>query len=361
MVRMSLIQLKAAVIFAALLSIQGCTTLANSMSKSLLKKTDTSGAQEKINTETCFAKGRSVDQLIADSSKGVTVIETADSTGSGFVIQSRGTKSLILTNSHVLEGSRIAQVKFRDGSIVRGRVVSDAGGGEYWRNDIALLEADKATTNALKLEEQLPGPGSDVYAIGAPEGLEYTVTKGIVSSTRDEGEIIQLDAAINPGNSGGPVINSNGCVVGMATFIKEETEGLNFALSTRPIIKFINSPYKIAVSAQEESPYNSYDEQQESLGNDVLSNVNCWFENPSNADKLLGSICDINLRSENADHTIYELDQSNDSQKVIVLWDSRDVEVVIDGQIFEGKWETDSDDDVLVRLDDMVFAFTPKV
>ena len=316
--------------------------------------------EQQINTETCFANGRSVDQLIADSSKGVTVIETDDSTGIGFVIQSRGAKSLILTNSHVLEGSRFAQVKFRDGSVVRGRVVSDAGGGEYWRDDVALLEVDKATTHILKLEERLPSPGSDVYAIGAPEGLEYTVTKGIVSSARGEGEIIQLDAAINPGNSGGPVIDSNGCVVGMATFIQEETEGLNFALSTRPIIEFINSPYKIAVSAQEDSPFNSYDDPQESSSDNELSNVNCWFENPNNADKLLGSICSINLRSENPDHTIYELDQSNDAQKVVVLWDSKDVEVVIDGQIFDGKWEVDSDDDILVRLDDMVFAFTPK-
>ena len=82
--------------------------------------------------------------------------------------------------------------------------------------------------------------GSDVIAIGSPEGLDFSITKGIVSSLRENNKIVQTDTALNPGNSGGPLVNTNGCVVGMNTSGLENSEGLNFAISSETISRFIN-------------------------------------------------------------------------------------------------------------------------
>ena len=80
---------------------------------------------------------------------------------------------------------------------------------------IALLSGglDSSTAAALAIEA-----GENVIAIGTPEGFEFSVTRGIVSAIREDGKLIQTDAAINPGNSGGPLMNSSGCVIGVNTF-----------------------------------------------------------------------------------------------------------------------------------------------
>ena len=78
-------------------------------------------------------------------------------------------------------------------------------------------------------------------AIGSPSGLDYTLTRGIIGGIRDNGRLIQTDTAINPGNSGGPLLDLNGCVVGINTFKFEDTEGINFALSKKESDELIMS------------------------------------------------------------------------------------------------------------------------
>ena len=84
--------------------------------------------------------------------------------------------------------------------------------------------------------------------MGSPLGLANTVTRGIVSAVRrtdsdfksvaTEGvTLIQTDASINPGNSGGPLLNENGEVIGINTFAKTSSEGLNFAVSIIDILQ----------------------------------------------------------------------------------------------------------------------------
>ncbi|MGH3741059.1 MAG: S1C family serine protease, partial [Micromonosporaceae bacterium] len=86
----------------------------------------------------------------------------------------------------------------------------------------------------LRLAATPPQPGQPVVAVGAPSGLEDTVTTGVVSKIRAIAgraqEYIQFDAAINPGNSGGPVLNAEGKVVGIATAKAVDAEGIGFAL-----------------------------------------------------------------------------------------------------------------------------------
>jgi len=77
--------------------------------------------------------------------------------------------------------------------------------------------------------------GEPVMAIGSPQGLQGSVTAGVVSAIRDDPfsggfKVIQTDAAANPGNSGGPLLNSKGQVVGVVTSRLRSSEGLNFAV-----------------------------------------------------------------------------------------------------------------------------------
>jgi serine protease Do len=89
-------------------------------------------------------------------------------------------------------------------------------------------------------------------AIGAPEGLDHTVTKGIISAVGRQPEVdrpmvyVQTDAPINPGNSGGPLVDRNGNLVGINTFIVTSgggSEGLGFAIP-EPIVRFVYGELK---------------------------------------------------------------------------------------------------------------------
>src|SRR5574338_619774 len=75
--------------------------------------------------------------------------------------------------------------------------------------------------------------GDVVVAIGHPFGLNYTATQGVISKVdriRDGVKYIQIDAAINPGNSGGPLVNKNGEIIGINSFIIRGGDNLGFAL-----------------------------------------------------------------------------------------------------------------------------------
>ncbi len=74
--------------------------------------------------------------------------------------------------------------------------------------------------------------GQRVYAIGAPQGLELTLSEGLISALRgtDKGAIIQTTAPVSPGSSGGGLFNSSGQLVGIVTFQRKSGQNLNFAL-----------------------------------------------------------------------------------------------------------------------------------
>jgi serine protease Do len=100
--------------------------------------------------------------------------------------------------------------------------------------DLAFIKIKKLEVKTpLLLSKKVVHDGDKVVAIGHPYGLNYTATEGIVSkAARLQGELeyIQIDAAINPGNSGGPLLNEEGEVVGINTFIIQNSNNLGFAL-----------------------------------------------------------------------------------------------------------------------------------
>ncbi len=87
--------------------------------------------------------------------------------------------------------------------------------------------------------------GDRIYAIGSPVGLRHTVTAGIFSGYRSQGQdgqvYLQTDAAINPGNSGGPLVDEKGYVRGVTTMILRETEGIGFAIPIEKVVEEFRS------------------------------------------------------------------------------------------------------------------------
>jgi serine protease Do len=119
--------------------------------------------------------------------------------------------------------------------------------------DLALIKIEEKGLPFIPLPEQFFFRlGQTVVAIGAPEGLDHTVTKGIISAVGRQPEVdrpmvyVQTDAPINPGNSGGPLIDRNGNLVGINTFIVTSgggSEGLGFAIP-EPIVRFVYTELK---------------------------------------------------------------------------------------------------------------------
>jgi putative serine protease PepD len=176
---------------------------------------------------------------IADATLPAVVSIIAEGTsqsgsGSGFVVRPNG---YIITNNHVVElvkdGGTLTVV-FSDGKRSKGTVV-----GTNTSYDIAVVKVDRTGLPTVPL-----GNSSDVkvgdtaIAIGAPLGLEGTVTSGIISAlnrpvtagdnaSAEQSFInaIQTDAAINPGNSGGPLLNGSGAVIGVNSAIASLAAG----------------------------------------------------------------------------------------------------------------------------------------
>ncbi len=156
----------------------------------------------------------------------------AHGTGSGFIVSADGT---ILTNAHVVEGADEVTVKLADNREFKAKVL-----GSDKATDVAVLKID--ATNLPTVKTGNPAAtrvGEWVVAIGAPYGLEHTVTSGIVSAKSRSlpGEsvvpFIQTDAAVNPGNSGGPLFNLAGEVIGINSQIFSRSggfQGLAFAI-----------------------------------------------------------------------------------------------------------------------------------
>lgn len=164
---------------------------------------------------------------LSQAAKAVVVVFAADGSGSGFLISSDG---YVLTNHHVVGGSKYVKLKWSDGTEGLGEVIRDDS-----RRDVALVKTSAAGRPVLSVRRGEASQGEGVYAIGAPLGeqLQNTMTKGIVSANRIERGLpfVQSDVAITHGNSGGPLLDEKGQVIGIAVSGIESSGaqiGLNF-------------------------------------------------------------------------------------------------------------------------------------
>ncbi|MBI3590184.1 MAG: trypsin-like peptidase domain-containing protein [Candidatus Melainabacteria bacterium] len=156
-------------------------------------------------------------------------------TGSGVIVTSDG---YILTNYHVVKNADKINVTLKDEKKYEGKLISH---DSY--SDLAIIKIDAKNLSVASFgSTKNLRPGDWVIAIGSPLGLEHTVTLGIISAlsrhvgvtfgaAQDAFKYIQTDAAINPGNSGGPLVNLDGEVIGINTFIiGRNAQSLNFSI-----------------------------------------------------------------------------------------------------------------------------------
>lgn len=167
--------------------------------------------------------------------------------GSGLIWDEAGH---ILTNYHVIEGASEAQIQLADGRQFSARLV-----GASPQHDLAVL---KIGGTGFRAPGRVPigtsgdlEVGQNVFAIGNPFGLDWTLTKGVVSALDrslpnengpDIRHLIQTDAAINPGNSGGPLLDSAGRLIGINTAIYSPSgasAGIGFAVPVDTVMRVV--------------------------------------------------------------------------------------------------------------------------
>jgi serine protease Do len=166
--------------------------------------------------------------------------------GSGVILDPDG---YVVTNAHVVQGARRVQVALSgtSGGPLEARSVLKAPGrvlgavvvGTDQETDLAVLKLNETGLPFLPLgDSEALRPGELVFAFGSPLGLENSVTMGVVSGVArqvqpdDRMIYVQTDASINPGNSGGPLVDAQGRVVGINSFILSQSggsEGIGFA------------------------------------------------------------------------------------------------------------------------------------
>ena len=167
-----------------------------------------------------------------------------EASGSGFIVDRNG---YILTNLHVVEEADHIKVKLtNDQTEYKARLI-----GSDIETDVAVIKIDagRPLTPVRISNSDGVQVGDWAIAVGAPFGLQTSVTAGIISALgRDIAQqfqrFIQTDAAINPGNSGGPLVNINGEVVGINTMIATQSggyEGIGFALPINTAARVYNS------------------------------------------------------------------------------------------------------------------------
>lgn len=175
---------------------------------------------------------------IIETYKNVLIqIATQQSTGSGFYL---APWKLIVTNSHVVGDAAEVTIQGKQFPRQLARVLLKDD-----KYDLAFVQApvDIPLPDMPLGSEKTLHDGDAVLAMGHPFGLNYTSTRGVISRVDRVAngiQYIQIDAAINPGNSGGPLVDDEGRIIGMNTFIIQGGDNLGFALPAPYIREALN-------------------------------------------------------------------------------------------------------------------------
>ena len=167
--------------------------------------------------------------------------------GSGFIVNGG---AAIITNYHVIAAAAAVAVKTSAGDTFP--VTTALSIDE--ETDIAVLrtEVPRPLVTLQLADSSLVKVGEDVAAIGSPQGLENTISTGIVSGLRnlsDKLSYIQMTAPISPGSSGGPLLNANGEVIGITTFLVGGGQNLNFCIPINYAKRMLSRPKPVTLVA----------------------------------------------------------------------------------------------------------------
>jgi tetratricopeptide (TPR) repeat protein len=178
-------------------------------------------------------------ELFRRISPSVFVVEALDQSGSVTAIGSgvAVSASEIATNKHVVEHSKTLRIRWGEQS---WRAITWSEDPEH---DICVVEVEglHARPVPLRFSHGLR-IGERVYAVGAPEGLELTISEGLISGMRfpEGGRMIQTSAPISPGSSGGGLFDTQGRLVGITSLISKTGQNLNFAVPAEWILPLAN-------------------------------------------------------------------------------------------------------------------------
>src|SRR5215510_9824078 len=180
--------------------------------------------------------------------------------GSGVLVTGDGK---VVTASHVVHGMEDITVEFLGRDPVRARVIGFQPGA-----DLALLQLDEVPPDppvaTVIPDSRIVGVGDAVFIVGAPYGLTYSLSRGIVSALWSANtvnrefplaEFFQTDATINTGNSGGPMFNSAGEVIGIVSHMISKSggsEGLGFVVTANTVRKLLldKRPFYLGIDGQ---------------------------------------------------------------------------------------------------------------
>lgn len=181
------------------------------------------------------AAAKTPEQIFQQASQSVVVIQAYDGEGNP-INQGGGVvtgSEEVMTNCHVTEGAAKIEVNYR------GRVFRATRGLANEDRDLCQLKVPQLPAPRVSIHTGPLRVGQRVYAIGAPEGLELTLTEGLISSLRDfdGSQYIQTSAAISQGSSGGGLFDSEGRLIGITAFFIAEGQNLNFALPAAWIVE----------------------------------------------------------------------------------------------------------------------------
>jgi S1-C subfamily serine protease len=177
------------------------------------------------------AVAKTPPQILDENRASIAVIVAAGNTslklGTGFFV---GAAGLLLTNFHVVEGMELVGVKTPGGNEM---LWAKKATGFDLDNDLVVLRVEANGTKPVALgDSDQTRVGEQIVVVGNPEGLEQTVSNGLVSGIREVGgrKLFQISAPISEGSSGSPVFNSRGDVIAVAVSSLESGQNLNFAI-----------------------------------------------------------------------------------------------------------------------------------
>lgn len=191
-----------------------------------------------------------VTKIAQEYGPSVVYIATYDrkgelhSIGSGFFVSQDG---IIATNYHVIQGSFAGAVKTSTGKRYKDVYILSYDIDK----DVALLQVNENNASAVTIgDPDTAKQGDEVITIGNPEGLQNTVSDGIISAIREvEGtSVFQITCPISKGSSGGPLFNLNGEVVGLTTLMWATGQNLNFAIPISVLTPLLHNQSKLSLA-----------------------------------------------------------------------------------------------------------------
>jgi S1-C subfamily serine protease len=177
-----------------------------------------------------------IAELVRHAKPAILQVYPLDSSG-GTIGQATGffwsNDGFALTNYHVIQGAAAVAARSLSGARYR----SDRRFMRLGDLDVVLLHFKAKNTPYISPASAEVIEGAHVVVIGNPDGLTATVSDGIVSAIRADGQLLQITAPISPGSSGSPVLNDKGQLLGVVVGAKEgeHNQNLNFAISLKAI------------------------------------------------------------------------------------------------------------------------------